>query len=131
MSISLICVTLLALLCLLLGFNVSMVRARTQTMYGADPDPASAMYKAVRAHGNTTEYVPILALLIYILGQAGASGWVEWAMILAVFSRYLFAVGILVPATMAKPHPMRFLGSLGTYLAGIALVVALLLKALG
>lgn len=131
MSISLLCVTLLALLCILLGFNVSLVRGRTQTMYGADPDPASAMYKAVRAHGNTTEYAPILALLIYILGQTGASGWVEWAMLLATFSRYLFAAGILIPATMEKPHPMRFLGSLGTYLSGLALVVALLLKALG
>ena len=131
MSVSLICVALLALLLILLGFNVSMVRARTETMFGAEPDPASTMYKAVRAHGNTTEYVPILALLIYILGQSGASGWVEWAMILAVFSRYLFAAGIIIPQTMAQPHPMRFLGSLGTYLSGLALIVALLMKAVG
>ncbi|NND67288.1 MAG: MAPEG family protein [Halioglobus sp.] len=131
MSVSLICVALLALLVILLGFNVSMVRARTETMYGAEPDPAGAMYKAVRAHGNTTEYAPLLALLIYILGQAGASGWVVWAMVLATFSRYLFAAGIILPATMAQPHPLRFIGSLGTYLSGLALIVALLLKAMG
>ena len=89
------------------------------------------MYKAVRAHGNTAEYVPVLALLIYILGQSGASGWVVWAMVIATFSRYLFVAGIIIPASMETPNPMRFLGSLGTYLSGLALVVALLMKALG
>ena len=131
MSISLICVALLALLLLLLGFNFSLVRARKETMYGADAEPASAIYKAVRAHGNTAEYVPILALLIFILGQTGAAGWVLWAMMLATFSRYLFVAGIILPASMATPNAMRFLGSLGTYLSGLALVVALLMKALG
>ncbi len=131
MSISLICVALLALLVIVLGFNVSLVRARTETIYGADADPTSPMYKAVRAHGNTAEYAPILALLIFILGQAGVSGWVLWAMVLATFSRYLFVAGIIIPASMETPNAMRFLGSLGTYLSGLALVVALLLKALG
>ena len=131
MSISLMCVALLALLCLGLGFNVSLVRARTGTMYGADDDPASAMYKAVRAHGNTIEYAPLLALLIYILGQGVGSSWVNWAMIGAVFFRYVFALGILLPATMEKPHPLRFIGSLGTYLSGLALVIGLLLRAAG
>ena len=130
MSVSLICVALLALLLILLGFNVSMVRARTETMFGAEPDPASPVYKAVRAHGNTTEYVPMLALLIYILGQSGSSGWVEWAMIIAVFSRSLFAGGIIIPEPMGNPHPMRSLGSGGTYVSGRARVGALLMRAL-
>jgi len=108
MSVSLICVALLALLVTVLGLHVSMVRARTETVYGVEPDPTGALYKAVRAHGNTTEYAPLLALLIYILGQTGASGWVVWAMVIATISRYLLAAGIIFGATQYKNSSPKF-----------------------
>lgn len=131
MSVSLTCVALLALLCIGLGLNVTVLRGRTGVMFGADPDPTSAMYKAMRAHGNTIEYAPLLALMIYILGQSPQSAWVVWAMVLATFSRYLFAVGIVFSPTMAKPQPLRFIGFLGTVFSAAALIVALLLQASG
>lgn len=129
MSVSLICLALLGLLLFALGFRVSMVRASTQAMYGGEEDPESSLYKAQRAHGNTVEYVPFLAVMMLALSQSEQPTWVIWSMILATFFRYLFVAGILLPATMAKPNPMRFLGALGTYISGLALVIAVFLYA--
>lgn len=131
MSIPLICIALLALLCICLGFNVSMVRSNTDTLYAGSIDPSDALYKAQRAHGNTVEYAPVLALLIFILSQSPQPSWVLWSMIGVTFCRYLFVMGIIVPATMAEPNKMRFIGALGTYLGGLALTVAVALQAIG
>ncbi len=131
MSIPLLCIALLALLCIGLGFYVSLCRGKANTMYGATIDPEDTLYKAQRAHGNSTEYAPILALLILILSQGPVATWVLWSMMLVTFFRYVFVLGILLPKTMAEPHPLRFVGSLGTYLGGFALIVALCMQALG
>ena len=130
MSVPLICVALLGLLVILLGFKVSMARASTETVYGGEEDPESPLYKAQRAHGNTVEYAPVLAVMMLALAQSAQPAWVIWAIALATFFRYLFVAGILFPATMAKPNPLRLIVALGTYIAGIALVVALLIQAL-
>ena len=47
---------------------------------------------------------------------------------IATAARYLIIAGILVSPSLAKPHPLRFVGAVGTYLAGIALVVAVVLS---
>ena len=129
MSVPLICIALLGLLLIVLGFRVSMARASTETMYGGEENPESSLYKAQRAHGNTAEYAPILAVLILALSLSPQPAWVLWSMMLATFFRYLFAAGIIFPDTMDKPNPLRFLGALGTYLSGLALVVALFFQA--
>lgn len=130
MSIPLICIALLALLTIGLGFYVSILRGKQLTTYGGETDPTSSMYKAQRAHGNTVEYAPILALLIYILSQSPQPEWVIWTMVGVTVCRYLLAMGLIFPATMAKPNPLRFTGALGTYIGGIVLGVALLQSAL-
>ncbi len=131
MSIYLVCIALLALLCLLSGFNVSMLRGSSGVFYGADPQPDSKLYKAQRAHGNTTEYAPILAVLIYALSQSPQPVWVLWCVVLVTVFRYVFVAGILLPPTMAETNPIRFVGALGTYISGLALVVAVLIQATG
>ena len=130
MSTPLICIALLGFLVIGLGFAVSMTRAKTNTLFGSATDPEDLLYRMRRAHGNTIEYAPTIALLIYILSQYSQSGWVIWCMIFATFFRYLLVVGIVVPKSMAKPNPMRFLGALGTYLAGFGLCAAVVLQAL-
>ena len=130
MSVPLICIALLGLLVILLGFNVSMARGSTKTIYGGKENPEGKLYKAQRAHGNTTEYAPILAVMMLVLSQASQPSWVIWSMAFATFFRYLFAAGILLPSTMSKPNPMRFLGALGTYITGLALVAALIIQAI-
>jgi uncharacterized membrane protein YecN with MAPEG domain len=84
------------------------------------------MYKMVRAHGNATEYAPMLAVLMLFLGAREPATWVLWVMAIATASRYLHAAGLIFPKTMAQPHPLRFVGALGTYLGGLVLCAAAL-----
>lgn len=123
MAISIICVGLLGLLCIALSFNVSLARKDSGMVYGYEIDPASRMYKAQRAHGNCIENAPILAIMIYVLGQAPQPYWVLVIMMLATAFRYLAAAGLVFPATMAKPNAMRFVGALGTYITGFILAL--------
>jgi uncharacterized membrane protein YecN with MAPEG domain len=126
MHIALICIGLLGLLVFGLGFAVSMTRGRSEIVIGCPEDPTHALHKMIRAHGNTTEYAPILALLIFIVGSRDPGTWSVGWMVAATASRYLIASGILLSSTLEKPHPLRFLGAIGTYVSGTALCVALL-----
>ena len=84
------------------------------------------LFKVVRAHGNTAEYAPFLALLFLYLGSHNPSVWIVCLMVAATVCRYLVVIGIVAWPSMAKPNPVRFVGALGTYIFGAALSVALL-----
>ncbi|MEP0067965.1 MAPEG family protein [Pyruvatibacter sp.] len=124
MGTAVLCVVAMALLIFLLGFWVSIQRGRTDVMTGVETDPTSGLNKAVRAHGNTTEYVPILAILTLYLGTQDVAAWVGWAMIVAAASRYLVVLGFLTCKTLARPHVFKVIGALGTYVAGFAMCFA-------
>lgn len=128
MVIAVLCVALLGFLVVGLGLVVSMTRGSTKTMYGYNIDPADRLYKAVRAHGNTTEYAPMLAVLILTLGMLNPEPWMMWCMGLVTLSRYVFVFGIVLPPSMAQPSKLRFIGSLGTYLFGMALCAGLFMR---
>lgn len=129
MSTALVCLALLGLLPFVLGFAVSLARVRADALSGMPSDPTHPLHKLVRAHGNTIEYAPMLALLIYVAALNEPAAWVTWMMWLAVAGRYLIAAGLVLSSTLEKPHPLRFVGSLSTYVAGIALAVGVLLSA--
>lgn len=128
MVIAVLCVALLGFLVVGLGLVVSMTRGSTKTMYGYNIDPADRLYKAVRAHGNTTEYAPMLAVLILTLGMLNPEPWMMWCMGLVTLSRYVFVFRIVLPPSMAQPSKLRFIGSLGTYLFGMALCAGLFMR---
>jgi uncharacterized protein len=128
MTIALVCSALLGVLVFGLGFAVSMTRIHTSRGTGCDEDPTDALHKVVRAHGNTAEYAAMLAVLFLLVGSRDPARWALGSMIGATVSRYLLAIGLLAPASMARPHPVRFLGAAGTYLFGLALCVALLMS---
>ena len=127
MTTAIVCTTLLGLLLFGLGLGVSLTRGSTKTNSGYTTDPADPLYKMIRAHGNTTEYAPMLAVLMLLIGSRTPSLWMLWVMGLATVSRYLLAAGILLSPTLDKPHPLRFAGALGTYVCGVALCVAVFL----
>ncbi len=124
MGTAILCTALLGLLVFGLGFGVSMTRGATNTTSGYNPDPTDRLYKMIRAHGNTTEYAPMAAVLILLVGARNPATWALWMMWLVTVCRYLIAAGIIMSPTLAKPHPLRFIGALGTYLGGLALCVA-------
>jgi hypothetical protein len=119
----------LGLLVFGLGLLVSLTRGATNTAIGYNPDPADRLYKMVRAHGNATEFNPMLAVLILYLGAHGPAAWLEWTFLAAAGSRVLHAAGMILSPTLAKPQPLRFAGALGTYVTGIVLAFAALLGA--
>jgi len=77
----------------------------------------------VRAHGNATEFNPILAILILYLGSLQPATWLQWTFVVATASRVLHAAGMIMSPTLAKPQPLRAIGALGTYLTGLILAI--------
>ena len=131
MSIALICIGLLTVLVFGLGFGVSLQRRAARYAIGTPDDPAHPLHRWARAHGNTIEYAPMLAVLMLVLHQSTQPAWVTACIIGATACRFLIAGGLALAPTLAKPNPARFLGAIGTYLFGLALGVAVLLQALG
>ena len=129
MTTAIVCTGFLGLLVFGLGFAVSMTRGQTGTHFGYTQDPADRLYKMIRAHGSTTEYAPMLAVLMLFLGSRSPATWVLWVMVIATACRYIQALGLIVPATLDKPHPLRMVGSAGTYLTGLLLCVAAFMAA--
>ena len=84
--------SLTALLLGLLGVNVSRMRVAKRAYVGAAPDPE--LQRAIRAHGNAAEWVPMLILLLFeLIGASGMVLHVLGGTILA--SRLGHAIGLL------------------------------------
>src|SRR5262249_42468637 len=129
MTVAMICTALLGLLVFGLGLGVSTLRGSRNTNIGHDRDPADPLHKMVRAHGNAAEYAPMLAILMLAIAARGCTSWMVWTFVAATLFRYLHAAGMLLSPTLDRPQPLRFVGALGTYLAGLALVVAAVIVA--
>ena len=126
MTAATICIALLGLLLFGLGLAVSLTRGSTNQVVGYSADPTDRLHKLCRAHGNAAEYVPMFAIMMYVLGARGPGSWIVWTFVAATVCRYLHAAGMVFPESLARPNPMRFVGALGTYLTGITLAIALL-----
>ncbi len=134
MAIALLSVGLMGLLLFVLGLNVSRERRSVIiTQHEAEADPKSALRKAIRAHGNCVEYVPMLSLMILALGLRLpiVPFWVAALMIAAVAFRYIHAFGTITGETVYSPTPFKFIGAVGTYLVGGLLAVTLIVRAAG
>lgn len=125
MTVALWCTAALGLLVFGLGLAVSMMRGSTKTSFGYTPDPTDRLYKMVRAHGNATEYAPMLAILMLTIGARQPAAWMVWTFVLATVARYVHAAGMILAPSLDAVYPLRFAGALGTYLSGLALVWAL------
>lgn len=109
-----------------LGFNVSRMRGVTAKVGGSQmpTDPASPLLIAQRAHGNASEYVPVLIVLFLVVGF-GSPAWVAIPLIAgATLARLLHAYGMLSARSLAQHNLVGMFGAMGTYLFGVALAVA-------
>ena len=126
--VAILCTATLGLLLFGLGVAVSVRRLRDRRGLGLPDDPADPLARIGRAHANTAEFAPFLAVLFLYLG-AHAPGGVELSLMAgATLARVSIVVGILAWPLMDAPNPCRFLGALGTYVFGAALCVALLAR---
>ena len=128
MNIAVLCTGLLGLLVFGLGLGVSMTRGSSKTNYGYAPDPTDRLHKMVRAHGNAAEYAPMLAVLILLLGSRDPGTWLAVTFVGATAFRYLHAIGMIMCKSLDRPDPLRFVGALGTYVTGLVLAVAVLVR---
>lgn len=132
MATALLSVGLLGVLVFLLGANVSRERGSViKTQHEAEADPASSLRKAIRAHGNCTEYVPMLSLMILAVGLRSPllPTWIAALMVAAVASRYIHAAGVLTGGSVYEGNPLKAVGAIGTYVTGIVLSGVLVGKA--
>lgn len=128
MQVAVVCVALMAVLLAGLGIGVSMARKKHAKGIGVPEDPKHPLLKIVRAHGNAAEWIPILAVMILWLGTREPAAWVIWTMTLVTACRFSHAAGMVASRTLAGGHPLRFIGSAGTYLGTIALAIAMLVE---
>ena len=129
MKTAITCTALMGLLLLALGLYVSTKRGRTQQIGTTPQNPADPLFKAIRAHGNTAEYVPMLAILMLYIGAHSPAAWILWTMVIVTVCRFLIVIGIVTSPTLDRPHPLRFIGALGTYVGGLVLSVVALVGA--
>lgn len=125
------CVALLGVLVFGLGFLVSSTRARTRNAGAVAQDGKDLLYRHNRAHGNTIEYAPMLAVLfLALLFQEGTPLWAFWLMLPVTLCRYAHAAGMLMSQDLRDPEVLRAVGSIGTYLGGFVLCCVALFNAL-
>ena len=126
-TIPIVCIALMGVLLVTLGANVTRHRAiRGATGNQMPTDPADRMFIAQRAHGNATEYIPTLAILILVCATLTDGWWLDALAIAALASRSLHAFGMLTSKTLASHGPVRDAGAMGTYATGLALGVTAL-----
>lgn len=126
MTASIVCTALLGILLFGLGLYVSIQRQRLGRLIGHDASPVDPMHRAVRAHANTAEFAPFLAVLFLWYAAHQPPGWIVATIALATASRFLLVAGLLWGSSLDKPNAARFLGALLTYLCGLVLAAGLL-----
>ncbi|WP_374315664.1 MAPEG family protein [Aquabacterium sp.] len=123
--VALACVAILSLLIFGLGLAVSVARGKAKVLIGVTGDPNAMLNRLVRAHGNTTEYAPFLAILFLVHGALNPSLLILSLMVIGTAARAVFALGLVTAGSLSRPAPLRFVGALGTYVVGIWLSVLL------
>ena len=111
------------LLTLVLAINV--VRHRFK---GDSGDPV-ALEKAVRAHGNNTEYVPIILVGLGVMAMMGAS-----AQTISILGGTLFVARVFhaYGIQQAKvPNVFGMVGNIVTWLVMLCVAMTLVLQAMG
>ncbi|MEZ5872214.1 MAG: MAPEG family protein [Nitratireductor sp.] len=127
-TVAVTCTAALAFLQFGMGWPISGLRNSRKQYIGFSSDPSDLLHKAVRAHGNTSEYSAFLAVMYLYLGSRDPASWIVWSMIGATICRYLYVLGMIAFPTMANPNLVRFVGAGGTYTFGLILAVAMLLS---
>jgi uncharacterized membrane protein YecN with MAPEG domain len=95
------------LLLVFMGVRVSFTRGREKVELG--DGGKDAMLRAIRAHGNAAEYIPISLILLFFLEMQGSAHWfLHVCGIVLVVSRLLHMQGLM---QSSKLNPGRLVGT--------------------
>lgn len=85
---------ILALVFVSLSFNVILRRVKGKTLFGDGGD--ATMTRAVRAHGNFAEYVPLVLLMLFLYEYGGGSRYLIHGLgITLIIGRALHVFGLM------------------------------------
>src|SRR5579863_7623714 len=116
-SIALFYAGLNGLIAVALAFLVVRQRQRTRTTFGSGGNPA--LERAIRAHANFIEYVPLILILLLLLELCGTPAWRLHAMGAALtIGRLLHAWGL------SRSSDLSFGRAVGITLTWIVLFAA-------
>lgn len=113
-----------ALLVVLLSVQVSLRRAKGNTVFGDGGD--DTLRRRIRAHGNFIEYAPLAVAALALVEFRGGESWLVWSLCIGfMFSRIAHALGMLFTTT----PPVRAVAMLVNHVcflaAGIWLVASI------
>lgn len=123
-SITALYASFLAIIFIVLSFRV--IKLRRKLLVGIGDGGEKSLAKAIRVHGNFSEYAPFALVMMVLLELSGGNAWLLHACGIAlVASRILHAVGIT--KSVGKSN-QRVAGMLLTF--GVILVCAIAILAL-
>ncbi|MDH6170762.1 putative membrane protein YecN with MAPEG domain [Variovorax boronicumulans] len=125
--LAVISVAILGLLLFGLGLAVTVVRGKTKVFTGTAPYPDHLLNRLIRAHGNTAEYVPFLAVLFLVVGAHQPGRLALGLIAVATAARVLLAVGLITCSSLSQPNALRAVGATLTYVIGIWLSIFVIL----
>lgn len=113
---------------LVLALAWQVTRARQRFAVGLGTGDRPEVERAVRAHANAVEYLPVALVLLLTLELNGGRFWLlHGAGALLLVARVLHAVGL---SGSGGPSFGRYWGTAGTWLVILGLAVANLLRLL-
>jgi uncharacterized protein len=122
-------VAILAILITVLAMRVSVVRARTQILWGEGSPPNETLQRARRAHNTVMEFsVPFLTVLVAYDLVGGNGTWIMWLAIAFIVGRVLHAFGMYFLGPM---NVGRASGAALSSLSTLAVAILLLVKMWG
>ncbi len=111
---------------LLIVLAILVVAARRKHLVGIGDGGIKSVNRAIRAHGNAVEYIPIALLLLVALESTDVAAWLIHTLgCVLVASRIAHAIGLSKSAGTSMP---RFFGTLGTWLMILVAAVILLIR---
>jgi uncharacterized membrane protein YecN with MAPEG domain len=113
---------ILALIYIFLAFRIMQLRGRVGAPIGSGGDPR--LERAIRAHGNFAEYVPLALILLFAMEMQRNSIYVLHLLcIVLVLGRIIHAYGI---SQEKETMAFRATGMLATFIVLIAASIAVL-----
>lgn len=119
LTITALYASLLALVFLTLSFNI--IRLRFKLKVGVGDGGKQTLTKAIRAHGNFSEYVPIALILLAGYELSGANSlWLHALGGMLLLGRILHAIGLSKSVGTTIP---RFVGTIITFVVMLILAI--------
>ncbi len=117
----------LALIYLVLWFNIARTRAALKVLIGHGDN--TQLHERIRCHGNFVDWVPMVMILMILAESLGADAiYLHVSGALLVLGRAVHPFGLKADNAA---HPLRYIGNSTNILAMLNALVCIIIKSLG